>query len=107
VAVAGIAASAAVILAVLAAAYGAVAVALVLLAFSVGLGFYARHWLHLAGRSRVVNAVCPGLTATWPGAEAMGARPIHEGAASVAWGAHVPDDGPRGGFFRDGHQLPW
>ena len=55
----------------------------------------------------LVNAVCPGLTATWPGAEEMGARPIGEGAASVAWAATLPDDGPRGGLFRDGAPLAW
>jgi len=61
----------------------------------------------LADTPILVNAVCPGLTATWPGAEATGARPIDEGAASVAWAARLPDNGPRGGFFRDGHPLPW
>lgn len=55
----------------------------------------------------LVNAVCPGLTATWPGAEQMGARPLAEGAASVIWGATLPDDGPSGGFFRDGAPLGW
>lgn len=55
----------------------------------------------------LVNAACPGLTATYPGAEAMGARPIPEGAASVIWAATLPDDGPTGGFFRDGKPLPW
>jgi NAD(P)-dependent dehydrogenase (short-subunit alcohol dehydrogenase family) len=55
----------------------------------------------------LVNAVCPGLTATWPGAEAMGARPVADGAASVAWAATLPDDGPRGGFFRDREPLAW
>ena len=55
----------------------------------------------------LVNAVCPGLTATWPGAEEMGARPIADGAASVVWAAALPDDGPSGGFFRDGRPLPW
>ena len=55
----------------------------------------------------IVNAVCPGLTATYPGAEAMGARPVIDGAASVQWAATLPDDGPRGGFFRDGQPLGW
>ena len=55
----------------------------------------------------LVNAVDPGLTATYPGAEAMGARPVSEGAASVTWAATLPDDGPTGGFFRDGEPLPW
>ena len=61
----------------------------------------------LADTPILVNAVCPGLTATWPGAEQMGARPVAEGAASVVWAATLPDDGPRGGFFRDGRPLGW
>lgn len=55
----------------------------------------------------VVNAVCPGFTATFDGGAEMGARPVAEGAASVAWAALLPDDGPRGGLFRDGQPLPW
>jgi NAD(P)-dependent dehydrogenase (short-subunit alcohol dehydrogenase family) len=61
----------------------------------------------LADTPILVNAVCPGLTATWPGAEEMGARPVGDGAASVVWAATLPDDGPRGGFFRDGRPLAW
>lgn len=61
----------------------------------------------LAGSAILVNAVCPGFTATFPGAEAMGARPVKDGAASVVWAALLPDDGPTGGFFRDGKALPW
>jgi NAD(P)-dependent dehydrogenase (short-subunit alcohol dehydrogenase family) len=53
------------------------------------------------------NAVCPGLTATWPGAKAMGARPVNEGAASVLWAATLPDHGPSGELRRDGRPLPW
>lgn len=55
----------------------------------------------------LVNAVDPGLTATAPGMEQMGARPVAEGAASVVWAATLPNDGPTGGFFRDGVPLPW
>lgn len=61
----------------------------------------------LAGSGILVNAVCPGFTATFPGAETIGARPVSAGAASVVWGALLPDDGPSGGFFRDGKPLPW
>ena len=61
----------------------------------------------LEGTGILVNSVDPGLTATAPGMEAMGARPIPEGAASVAWAATLPDGGPTGGFFRDGKPLPW
>jgi len=59
------------------------------------------------GAHVLVNAVDPGLTATAPGMEAMGARPVAEGAASVVWAVTLPDDGPTGGFFRDGEPLPW
>ena len=61
----------------------------------------------LADTPILVNAVCPGLTATWPGAEQMGARPIGQGAASIVWAATLPDDGPTGGLFRDGQPIPW
>ena len=55
----------------------------------------------------LVNAVCPGLTATAPGMADVGARPVEEGAASVVWAATLADDGPTGGFFRDGQALGW
>src|SRR4029450_8880544 len=61
----------------------------------------------LADTPIMVNAVCPGLTATWPGAEAMGARPVTAGAASVLWAATLPDDGPPGELRRDGQPLAW
>lgn len=61
----------------------------------------------LSGEGILVNAVDPGLTATAPGMEAMGARPVPEGAAGVVWAATLPPDGPTGGFFRDGRPLPW
>jgi NAD(P)-dependent dehydrogenase (short-subunit alcohol dehydrogenase family) len=61
----------------------------------------------LADTPILVNAVCPGLTATWPGAEGMGARPVTEGAASVLWAATLPDGGPTGELRRDGRPLPW
>jgi NAD(P)-dependent dehydrogenase (short-subunit alcohol dehydrogenase family) len=55
----------------------------------------------------LINAVCPGFTATFDGGEKMGARPVQDGAASVVWAALLPDDGPTGGFFRDGKPLAW
>jgi NAD(P)-dependent dehydrogenase (short-subunit alcohol dehydrogenase family) len=58
-------------------------------------------------KSLKINAVCPGFTATFPGGEDMGARPVSEGAASVVWAALIDRDGPTGGFFRDGKPLPW
>jgi NAD(P)-dependent dehydrogenase (short-subunit alcohol dehydrogenase family) len=62
----------------------------------------------LAGELRsagfLVNAVCPGWTDTDMG---QGGRPVERGAASVTWAALLPDDGPTGGFYRDGRSLPW
>jgi len=52
----------------------------------------------------LVNAVCPGWTDTDMG---QGGRPVEQGAASVVWAAELPDDGPTGGFFRDGRPLTW
>jgi NAD(P)-dependent dehydrogenase (short-subunit alcohol dehydrogenase family) len=52
----------------------------------------------------LVNAVCPGWTATDMG---RGGRSVHNGAASVVWAVRLPDAGPTGGFFRDGQPVPW
>ncbi|MFC4911230.1 SDR family NAD(P)-dependent oxidoreductase [Actinomadura gamaensis] len=53
----------------------------------------------------LVNAVCPGWVATDMGGP--GGRPVADGAAGIVWAATLPDDGPTGGFFRDGRPLPW
>ncbi|MGC1309355.1 MAG: SDR family oxidoreductase [Phormidesmis sp.] len=53
----------------------------------------------------LVNAVCPGWVATDMGGS--GGRPVEAGAASVVWAALLPDDGPTGGFFRDGKAIAW
>jgi hypothetical protein len=36
-----------------------------------------------------------------------GGRPVEDGAASVIWAVTLSDDGPTGGFFRDGRRLEW
>ncbi|RRH94958.1 SDR family NAD(P)-dependent oxidoreductase [Mesorhizobium tamadayense] len=59
----------------------------------------------LRGAGVLVNAVCPGWVATDMGGP--GGRPLAQGAAGVVWAATLPDDGPTGGFFRDGRKLPW
>jgi len=63
----------------------------------------------LAGELRsdriLVNAVCPGWTATDMGGG--GGRPVADGAASVMWAVLLPDDGSTGTFTRDGRPLPW
>ncbi|WP_315787997.1 SDR family oxidoreductase [Fischerella sp. JS2] len=53
----------------------------------------------------LVNSVCPGWVATDMGG--AGGRPVEDGAAGIVWAATLPDDGPTGGFFRDGKPLPW
>jgi NAD(P)-dependent dehydrogenase (short-subunit alcohol dehydrogenase family) len=59
----------------------------------------------LRGDGILVNAVCPGWVATDMGGP--GGRPVEEGAASVMWGVLLPDDGPTGGFYRDGRRVEW
>ena len=53
----------------------------------------------------LVNATCPGWVATDMGGP--GGRPVAEGAAGIVWAATLPDDGPTGGFFRDGRPIAW
>jgi NAD(P)-dependent dehydrogenase (short-subunit alcohol dehydrogenase family) len=53
----------------------------------------------------LVNSTCPGWVATDMGGP--GGRPVAKGAASVVWAVTLPDDGPTGGFFRDGLPVPW
>jgi NAD(P)-dependent dehydrogenase (short-subunit alcohol dehydrogenase family) len=53
----------------------------------------------------LVNAIFPSWTATDMGG--AGGRPVEERASSVVGGALLADDGPTGGFFRDGKALPW
>lgn len=59
----------------------------------------------LQGTGILVNAICPGWVATEMGG--AGGRPVADGAASIVWAATLPNDGPTGGFFRDGKPLPW
>jgi NAD(P)-dependent dehydrogenase (short-subunit alcohol dehydrogenase family) len=59
----------------------------------------------LRGTPVKVNAVCPGWVATEMGG--AGGRPIADGAAGIVWAATLPDDGPSGGFFRDGQPILW
>jgi NAD(P)-dependent dehydrogenase (short-subunit alcohol dehydrogenase family) len=61
--------------------------------------------VELRGDGILVNSVCPGWVATDMGGP--GGRRVAEGAASVMWAVVLPDDGPTGGFFRDGRPIDW
>jgi NAD(P)-dependent dehydrogenase (short-subunit alcohol dehydrogenase family) len=54
----------------------------------------------------LVNAVGPGWVRTRMGGSEAN-RSVEEGARSVVWGVTIPDDGPTGGFFRDGERIDW
>jgi NAD(P)-dependent dehydrogenase (short-subunit alcohol dehydrogenase family) len=72
----------------------------------VGLNALTRMWAAELSRERIlVNAVCPGWVATDMGGP--GGRPVRDGAAGIVWAATLPDDGPTGGFFRDGEPIAW
>lgn len=54
----------------------------------------------------LVNSVCPGWVATDMGGR-NAPRTVEQGAKSVMWAATLPNDGPTGGFYRDGRPLAW
>jgi NAD(P)-dependent dehydrogenase (short-subunit alcohol dehydrogenase family) len=60
----------------------------------------------LRGSGILVNSVCPGWVATEMGGRGAPRSP-EQGAATVLWAVLLPDDGPTGGFFRDGREVPW
>jgi len=55
----------------------------------------------------LVNAACPGFTATYEAFVAMGARPIEESLPGLTWAATLPDGDKSGQFFRDKELIPW
>ena len=60
----------------------------------------------LAEEGILVNAVCPGWVRTAMGGQEA-PRSVAEGARSIVWAALLADDGPTGGFFRDGERISW
>jgi NAD(P)-dependent dehydrogenase (short-subunit alcohol dehydrogenase family) len=59
----------------------------------------------LAGEGFLINSACPGFVKTDMGAPMGAQKPVQEGAAGIVWLAALPDDGPTGGFFRDGKPV--
>jgi len=53
----------------------------------------------------LVNSACPGFVNTDMGAPMGATKSVQDGAAGIAWLATLPDDGPTGGFFRDGKPV--
>ncbi len=60
----------------------------------------------LQGTGVKINSVCPGWVRTAMGGD-QAPRSVAEGVAGILWAATLPDDGPSGGFFRDGVAIPW
>jgi NAD(P)-dependent dehydrogenase (short-subunit alcohol dehydrogenase family) len=59
----------------------------------------------LADTGMLVNSACPGFVNTDMGGPMGATKPVEDGAAGVVWLATLPDDGPTGGFFRDGKPV--
>jgi NAD(P)-dependent dehydrogenase (short-subunit alcohol dehydrogenase family) len=53
----------------------------------------------------LVNSACPGFVNTDMGGPMGATKTVSDGAAGVLWLATLPDDGPTGGFFRDGNPV--
>jgi NAD(P)-dependent dehydrogenase (short-subunit alcohol dehydrogenase family) len=59
----------------------------------------------LKGEGILVNSACPGFVNTDMGGPMGAQKPVEEGAGGIVWLATLPDDGPTGGFFRDGQPV--
>ena len=55
--------------------------------------------------SVLVNSACPGFVKTDMGGPMGAGKPVEDGASGIVWLATLPDDGPTGGFFRDGKPV--
>ena len=59
----------------------------------------------LEGEGFRVNSACPGFVATDMGGPFGAKKTPEEAARGIVWLATLPDDGPTGGFFRDGEPI--
>jgi NAD(P)-dependent dehydrogenase (short-subunit alcohol dehydrogenase family) len=59
----------------------------------------------LSGEGFLVNSACPGFVNTDMGGPMGAKKPVEDGAAGIVWLATLGDDGPTGGFFRDGKAI--
>jgi len=59
----------------------------------------------LADAGFLVNSACPGFVKTDMGGPMGASKSVEDGAAGIVWLAALPDDGPTGGFFRDGEPV--
>src|SRR5262249_14412356 len=53
----------------------------------------------------LVNSACPGFVNTDMGGPMGATESPEDAAAGIVWLATLPDDGPTGGFFRDGKPV--
>jgi NAD(P)-dependent dehydrogenase (short-subunit alcohol dehydrogenase family) len=59
----------------------------------------------LSGEGFRINSACPGFVNTDMGGPMGATKSVEDGAAGIVWLATLPDDGPTGGFFRDGKPV--
>jgi NAD(P)-dependent dehydrogenase (short-subunit alcohol dehydrogenase family) len=62
---------------------------------------------NLFGAWGLAQAVTPGMRNRRWGRIVNVSSGAGDGAKSVVWAATLPDDGPTGGFFRDGRRVAW
>jgi len=53
----------------------------------------------------LINSACPGFVNTDMGGPMGATKSVEDGASGIVWLASLPDDGPTGGFFRDGEAI--